>query len=87
MTGSLGEVHSARMPAYHSFDFRITKRNSYRRWELSWYFQILNLYNHKNLDQYAFSEVVNEETGAIECTVEEEPLFPVVPTLGVTMSF
>ncbi|MCG9130771.1 TonB-dependent receptor [Candidatus Poribacteria bacterium] len=82
-----GDVHSARMPAYHSLDFRITKRNSYRRWELSWYFQILNLYNRKNLDQYAFSEVVNEETGAIECTVEEEPLFPVVPTLGVTMSF
>lgn len=82
-----GDVHSARMPAYHSLDFRITKRNSYRRWELSWYFQILNLYNRKNLDQYAFSEVVNEETGAIECTVEEEPLFPIVPTLGVTMSF
>ena len=82
-----GETHSARMPAYHSLDFRITKRNAYRRWELSWYFQILNLYNRKNLDQYAFSEVVNEETGAIECTVEEEPLFPIVPTLGVTMSF
>ena len=82
-----GETHSARMPAYHSLDFRITKRNPYRRWELSWYFQILNLYNHRNLDQYAFSEVLNEETGAIECAIEEEPLFPIVPTLGVTMRF
>ena len=82
-----GETHSARMPAYHSLDFRITKRSSYRRWDLSWYFQILNLYNHRNLDQYAFSEVLNEETGAIECTIEEEPLFPIVPTLGVTMRF
>ena len=82
-----GETHSARMPAYHSLDFRITKRSSYRRWELSWYFQILNLYNHRNLDQYAFSEVLNEETGAIECVIEEEPLFPIVPTLGVTMRF
>ena len=82
-----GETHSARMPAYHSLDFRITKQSSYQRWELSWYFQILNLYNHRNLDQYAFSEVLNEETGAIECAIEEEPLFPIVPTLGVTLRF
>ncbi|MYG06901.1 TonB-dependent receptor plug domain-containing protein [Candidatus Poribacteria bacterium] len=82
-----GETHSARMPAYHSLDFRITKQSSYRRWNLSWYFQILNLYNHRNLDQYAFSEVLNEETGAIECVIEEEPLFPIVPTLGVTLRF
>ena len=83
-----GDVHSARMPAYHSLDFRITKRSPYRRWELSWYFQILNLYNHANLDQYAFSEVRDEETNAIiECAIEEEPLFPIVPTLGVTVTF
>ncbi|RKU29432.1 hypothetical protein C6499_08710 [Candidatus Poribacteria bacterium] len=83
-----GEVHSARMPAYHSLDFRITKRSSYRRWELSWYFQILNLYNHRNLDQYAFSEVRDEKTGIItDCVIEEEPLFPIVPTLGVTVNF
>ncbi len=83
-----GDVHSARMPAYHSLDFRMTKRSPYRRWELSWYFQILNLYNHANLDQYAFSEVRDEETNAIvECAIEEEPLFPIVPTLGVTVTF
>ena len=82
------ETHSARMPAYQSLDFRITKRSPYRRWELSWYFQILNLYNHRNLDQYAFSEVRDEETDAIiECAIEEEPLFPIVPTLGVTLRF
>lgn len=83
-----GDVHSARMPAYHSLDFRITKRSPYRRWELSWYFQILNLYNHANLDQYAFSEVRDEKTNAIiGCVIEEEPLFPIVPTLGVTVTF
>ena len=83
-----GDVYSARMPAYHSLDFRITKRSPYRRWELSWYFQILNLYNHANLDQYAFSEVRDEETNAIiGCAIEEEPLFPIVPTLGITVAF
>ena len=83
-----GDTHSARMPAYHSLDFRITKRSPYRRWEMSWYFQILNLYNHTNVDQYAFSEVRDEETDAIiGCEIEEEPLFPIVPTLGITVNF
>ena len=83
-----GDTHSARMPAYHSLDFRITKRSPYQRWELSWYFQILNLYNNTNVDQYAFSEVRDEGTGAvIGCEIDEEPLFPIVPTLGVTLNF
>ena len=83
-----GATHSERMPAYHSLDFRITKRSPYRRWELSWYFQILNLYNQRNLDQYAFSEVRDEETNAIiDCAVDGEPLLPILPTLGVTMRF
>ena len=83
-----GETHSEQLPAFHSLDFRITKRSPYRRWSLTWYFQILNLYNHTNLDQYAFSEVRNEETGAITgCVIEEEPLLPIIPTLGMTITF
>ena len=83
-----GETHSERLPAYHSLDFRITKRSPYRRWELTWYFQILNLYNNTNVDQYAFSEVRDEGTGAIiGCDIGEEPLFPIVPTLGMTITF
>lgn len=83
-----GASHSERMPAYHSLDFRITKRSPYRRWELSWYFQILNLYNQRNLDQYAFSEIRDEETNAIiDCVVDGEPQLPILPTLGVTIRF
>lgn len=83
-----GETHSERLPAYHSLDFRITKRSPYRRWQLTWYFQILNLYNHTNVDQYAFSEVRDEDTGpVIGCAIEEEPQLPILPTLGVTVTF
>ena len=83
-----GGTHTARMPAYHSLDFRITKRSPSRRWELSWYFQMLNLYNHTNVDQYAFSEIRAEGTDTlIGCEIEEEPLFPIVPTLGITINF
>lgn len=83
-----GETHSERLPAFHSLDFRITKRNPYKRWNLTWYFQILNLYNHTNVDQYAFSEVRDEETGTITgCAIEEEPMLPIIPTLGMTITF
>ena len=83
-----GETHSERLPPYHSLDFRITKRNPYKRWELTWYFQILNLYNRTNLDQYAFSELRDEETDAIiGCEIAEEPLLPILPTLGMTITF
>ncbi len=83
-----GETDSERTPAYHSLDFRITKRSPYKRWELTWYFQILNLYNRANLDQDAFSEIQDENTGKIiGCEIDEEPLFPIVPTLGITVTF
>ena len=83
-----GATHSERLPPYHSLDFRFTKRNPYSRWELTWYFQILNLYNRSNVDQYAFSEKRDEETGALlGCEIDEEPLLPMLPTLGVSVAF
>ena len=83
-----GATHSERLPPYHSLDFRFTDRNPYSRWELTWYFQILNLYNRSNLDQYAFSEVRDDETGALlTCEIDEEPLLPILPTLGVMVAF
>ena len=83
-----GETHSERLPPYHSLDFRFTKRNPYSRWELTWYFQILNLYNRTNVDQYAFSETRDEETGMLlGCDIDEEPMLPILPTLGISVTF
>ena len=83
-----GTTHSERLPPYHSLDFRFTKRSSYNRWELTWYFQILNLYNRSNIDQYAFSERRDEETGMLlGCEIDEEPLLPILPTLGISVAF
>ena len=83
-----GATHSERLPPYHSLDFRFTKRNPYRRWALTWYFQILNLYNRSNIDQYAFSERRDEETGMLlGCEIDEEPQLPILPTLGISVTF
>ena len=83
-----GETHSDRLPPYHSLDLRFTKRNPYNGWELTWYFQILNLYNRSNVDQYAFSEERDEETGVLlGCEIDEEPMLPILPTLGISVTF
>ena len=83
-----GEYNTDRLPPYHSLDLRLTKTSEYKSWTLNWYVQILNLYNRSNVHERAFSEVRDEATGElIGCEVSDEPLFPILPTLGVSATF
>ena len=83
-----GEYNTDRLPAYHSLDLRLTKTSEYKSWTLNWYVQILNLYNRSNVHERVFSEVHDEATGnLIGCEVSDEPLFPILPTLGVSATF
>jgi hypothetical protein len=49
------------------------------------YLQILNLYNRANVHEYSFREEVQGATTVY--IKEEENLFPILPTLGVNVSF
>ena len=83
-----GEYNTDRLPPYHSLDLRLTKTSEYKSWTLNWYVQILNLYNRSNVHERVFSEVHDEATGnLIGCEVSDEPLFPILPTLGVSATF
>ena len=83
-----GEYNTDRLPSYHSLDLRLTKTSEYKSWTLNWYVQILNLYNRSNVHERVFSEVRDEATGElIGCEVSDEPLFPILPTLGVSATF
>ena len=83
-----GEYNTARLPPYHSLDLRLTKTSEYKSWTLNWYVQILNLYNRSNVHERVFSEIRDEATGnLIECEVSDEPLLPILPTLGVSATF
>ena len=83
-----GEYNTDRLPPYHSLDLRLTKTSEYESWTLNWYVQILNLYNRSNVHERVFSEVYDEATGGlIGCEVSDEPLFPILPTLGVSATF
>ena len=83
-----GEYNTDRLPPYHSLDLRFTKTSEYKSWMLNWYVQILNLYNRSNVHERVFSEVHDEATGELAgCEVSDEPLFPILPTLGVSATF
>ncbi len=83
-----GEYNTDRLPPYHSLDLRFTKTSEYKSWTLNWYVQILNLYNRSNVHERVFSEVRDEATEElIGCEVSDEPLFPILPTLGVSATF
>ena len=83
-----GPTNAERLPAYHSLDLRFTKSSEYKSWNLTWYIQVLNLYNRSNIHERIFSEIRDEDTNAIiDCEVGTEPLFPIVPTLGVNATF
>ena len=83
-----GEYNTDRLPPYHSLDLRLTKTSEYKSWTLSWYVQILNLYNRSNVHERVFSEVRDEAAGELMgCEVSDEPLFPILPTLGVSATF
>ncbi len=84
---SYGEINGNRLPPYHSLDVRLTKEATYRRWHLQWYLQILNLYNRNNLHEYSYEEILSLSGEVQGYEKVEEPLLPIVPTLGVNVTF
>ena len=85
---SFGDYNAKRLPAFHSLDLRLTKTSPHTGWQLSWYFQVLNLYNRSNVHEYTFTGERDDDSNVlIDCNISEEPFFPIVPTLGVSVRF
>lgn len=85
---SIDEYNSERLPVYHSLDIRLTRLVHYEKWDMNVYFQIINLYSRKNIDARVLKIVEDDETASIiGCEVVDEPLLPIVPTLGFNIRF
>ena len=85
---SIDEYNSERLPVYHSLDIRLTRSVHYKKWDMNVYFQIINLYSRKNIDARVLKIVEDDETASIiGCEVVDEPLLPIVPTLGFNIRF
>ncbi len=81
-----GIPNNDRLPPYHSLDVRFTKNYQFKKWSLNFYFQIMNLYNRKNVHEYSFSEMTDAE-GNIYYQRNVEGFLPILPTLGINAQF
>lgn len=81
-----GTLNGKRYPPYHSFDVRLTKNFRFRKWELGMYIQILNLYNRKNVHEYSF-EQITDENGEASYRKTAEHFLPILPALGLNARF
>ena len=83
-----GPINASRLPNYHSLDLRLTRTKSNQKLSLSWYVQVLNLYNHQNVHEYAVTAIYSDDQNLIlDCQVEAEPLLPILPLFGAEVRF
>jgi hypothetical protein len=73
---------NARKPSYHRLDVRFNFLTKF--WGLNWtfYLDVINIYNRKNVVGYDY--FINEDL-----TIGREPnnMFPILPTLGISVRF
>ena len=80
--GGPANVNSARKPAYHRLDVRVTARTEWFGAAWSFYLDIVNVYNRANVLSYrSFAK----EDGSLG--LRETNMFPLLPTLGFSVRF
>ncbi len=73
------ETNSARLPAYHRLDLRVSKTFRFSNWKLGFFVELLNAYNRKNLLNFNYNDDYTEK--------EKINQFPIIPYLGITAEF
>lgn len=70
---------SERLPTFHRLDVRVDRTFTFDLWKLGVYLEVLNAYNHKNVEAYAY-DYRNRTRAPIS-------FLPIIPTLGVKGEF
>jgi len=76
-----GKLFNRRLSPYHRLDVSITRRASFFGLEGSWYFQIFNVYNRRNV---WFKQFDNSKNPA---EITDVRLLPIIPTFGIDFKF
>ena len=71
------ETNSARFPAYHRLDVKISKAFRFDNWQMRVFLELLNAYNRKNLLNFSYNDDYTER--------DEIYQFPIIPYLGITV--
>lgn len=81
--GGLANMNRARYSDYHRLDFRVTTYPEWFGLQWSFYLDIINVYNRKNVILAEY--FVDRETLQIRSV--ETTMFPILPTIGFTIDF
>ncbi len=73
------ETNSGRLPSYHRLDVKLSKAFQFKRWEMSFFLELLNAYNRQNLLDFSYNDDYTEK--------DEIYQFPIIPYLGITTEF
>ena len=74
-----GPYNSERLPAFHALDIRIDKDFNFRRWKLTVYLDLMNIYNRKNPESKVYNFDYTEQTFLYG--------LPILPNLGFKAQF
>jgi hypothetical protein len=75
------ELFNQRLSPYHRLDLSITKKSTFFGLEGSWYVQIFNVYNRRNVWFKQFDNSKNPTE------ITDVKLLPIIPTFGVDFKF
>lgn len=73
---------ATRRPAYHRLDIRLSANTRFWKADWSFYLDVINVYNRKNVLTYSYS--IGTDLQVKQKTVG---MFPILPTLGVNARF
>ncbi len=76
-----------RYPVYHRLDISLSKKLQRHGWSIAPYFQVLNVYNHKNPLYYEVRREPVDFASRDYRTVFKPTGVPIIPSLGVRFSF
>lgn len=74
-------INGARYPAYHRLDLSVIRHYDFKSWQMDLFLNLVNVYNRKNVFYYTWDFDVDPAKR------ETVPLFPFLPSLGVSARF
>ncbi len=74
-------INGARYPDYHRLDLGLTRHYFFKAWQMDLSLNLINVYNRKNVFYYVWEF---DQNPARRTTV---PLFPLLPSLGLSAKF
>jgi len=80
--GVLTNRNAGRKPAYHRLDMRVTAYTAFWGADWTFYLDVINVYNRANILNYGY--FVSDD---LTVGVRETNMFPILPTLGMSVRF